>query len=253
VMGVMAHWRGDPMGATRHLEAALDAYRPEHAHEHINTFGQDPSPICGVRLAHALWMIGQSEPARVALTDAVARAKALGHPHTLAYARTWGARLLIDIGDEAGARRQLDGAIEAEANAFSGWSIRNRALHGFLLAHEGKADRGIELMRSAAEEWASRGFRSFVPCDRALLAQACLAAGRLEEGFRAIEEGTAVARETGQSFWDAELLRLRGELLAASGAPPPEVRRLLQEAIDVATRQGAIALVRRAERSLQLL
>jgi hypothetical protein len=93
----------------------------------------------------------------------------------------------------------------------------------------------------------------FVPHDRALLAQACLAAGRLEEGFRAIEEGAAVARETGQSFWDAELLRLRGELLAASGAPPPEVRRLLQEAIDVATRQGAIALVRRAERSLQLL
>jgi hypothetical protein len=161
------------------------------------------------------------------------------------------AHLLIDIGDEAGARRQLDGAIElAEANA-SGWSIRNRALHGFLLAHEGQADRGIELMRSAAEEWASRGFRLFVPYDRALLAQACLFAGRLEEGFRAIEEGTAVARETGQSFWDAELLRLRGELLAASGAPPQEVRGVFQQAIDVATRQGAVALVRRVDQSLQ--
>jgi predicted ATPase len=141
----------------------------------------------------------------------------------------------------------------AEANGFSGWSIRNRALHGFLLAHEGQADRGIELMRSAAEEWASLGFPLFVPYDRALLAQACLAAGRLEEGLRAIEEGTAIARETGQAFWDAELLRLSGELLAASGAPTDEVRRMLLEAVDVASRQGATALVLRAERSLQRL
>jgi hypothetical protein len=48
-----------------------------------------------------------------------------------------------------------------------------------------------------------------------------------------------------------ELYRLRGELLAASGASTEEVRGVFQEAIDVATRQGATALVRRAERSLQ--
>ena len=56
-----------------------------------------------------------------------------------------------------------------------------------------------------------------------------------------------------QGYWDAELLRLRGELLAASGAPAGEVRALFQQAIDVATRQGAIALVRRAQRSLEQL
>jgi predicted ATPase len=106
-------------------------------------------------------------------------------------------------------------------------------------------------MHSAAEGWASRGFRLAVPSDRGLLAQACLTAGRLDEGLCAIEEGLASSKETGQAFWDAELLRLRGELLAASGAPTDEVRRGLQEAIDVATRQGATALVRRAERSLQ--
>jgi predicted ATPase len=129
----------------------------------------------------------------------------------------------------------------------------NQALEGFLVAREGYVDRGIELMKGAAEEWAGRGFKLAVPQNRAFLAEICLAAGRLEEGLAALDEGAATSRETGMAYCDAELLRLRGELLAASGAPAPEVRRVLEEAIDVAARQGATTFVRRAERSLQHL
>ena len=178
----------------------------------------------------------------------------MAHPLTLEYVRVYGVHVLILLGEETAARRLLDSAIQAEANAtLGGWYIMNRALEGFLLAREGQADRGIEMMQRAADEHANRGYKLAVPLDRALLAQICLAAGRLEDGFRALEEGTAVARETGQEFWDAELLRLRGEFMAVSGAPTAEVRRVVQEAIDVATRQGATALVRRAERSLDQL
>jgi predicted ATPase len=148
----------------------------------------------------------------------------------------------------------LDGAIEvAEANALSHWSIMNRSFEGFLVARDGQVDRGIELMQRAAEEWASYGYKLCVPHDRALLAETCLDAGRLQEASRALDEGTAVARETGMAYYDAELLRLRGELLTTSGAPTAEVRRVLQQAIDVATRQGATALLRRAERSMQAI
>jgi len=121
------------------------------------------------------------------------------------------------------------------------------------VARDGQADRGIELMQRAAEEWASRGYKLCVPHDRAHLAEICLAAGRLEDARRALDEGTAVSRETGMAYYDAELLRLRGELLAASGAPSPEVHRILREAMEVASRQGATALGLRAERSLQRL
>jgi tetratricopeptide (TPR) repeat protein len=254
LLGITTLWRGDPVAAVHHLEDALDAYRPERAREHIKAYGQDPAVICGVRLAQAFWMLDRPEAARQALEEAIARAEVLAHPHTLAYAQNWAALVLIDLGDWAGARRQLDRGINvADANALSGWSIKNQTANGFLLVCEGQVDRGLELMRSGAEGWAGRGFQLGVPSDRGLLAQACVVAGRLEEGLGAIEEGSAVARETGQAFWDAELLRLRGELLGASGAPADEVRRVLQEAIDVATRQGATALVHRAERSLQRL
>ena len=254
VLGVSSFWLGNPVQSACHLETALKAYRPEHAREHIKTYGQDPAAICGVRLAQTLWILGQPEAARRTLDDAVAWAESLAHPHTLAYTKNWAAWILVDLGDEVAARRQLAGAIEVtEAHALSGWSIFNRAFDGFLLAREGQSDRGIETMRLAAREAVQRGARLNHPAYRALLAQMCLAAGKLEEGLRALEEGAAIARETGQVYWDAELLRLKGELMAASGVPSGEVRDVLQEAIDVATRQGAVALVRRAERSREQL
>jgi tetratricopeptide (TPR) repeat protein len=253
VLGIAAFWRGDPVAAARHFQAALEAYRPEHVREHIKIYGQDPAAICGVRLAYALWMIDRPGPAHRALDDAVAQAESVAHPLTLEYVRAYGVYVLILLGEETAARRLLDSAIQAEANAsLGGWYIMNRALEGFLLACEGQADRGIEMMQRAADEHAKRGYKLVVPLDRAFLAQICLTTGRLEDGFRAVEEGATVAQETSQAFWDAELLRLKGELLKASGTPMAEVRRVLQEAIDVATRQGATALVRRAERSLEL-
>ncbi len=254
VLGVAAFWRGHPDASAGHFQTALDAYRPEHAREHIKTYGQDPAAICGVRLALAHGMIDRPALAQRALDDAVARAEALAHPHSLAYTRTYGTYVLILLGDETGARRLLEGAMEvADANALSLWSIMNRGFEGFLVARDGQAERGIELMQRAAEEWASRGFKLCIPHDRALLAEICLGAGRLEDARRALDEGTAVARETGMAYYDAELLRLRGEFLAASGAPSPEVHRVLREAMEVASRQGATALGLRAERSLQRL
>ncbi len=254
VLGVASYWLGAPQDAVAHLEAVMSTYRPEFAPEHIETFGQDPGPICGVRLAQALWLIGRDEAALQALAHALAMGETLPHPNTLAYLHQFAASALIDMGDEAGARAQMNRAVAvAEANGLTGWSVRNRALHGFLLAREGELSQGIALMEEAAAEWRDRGYLLAVPYDRALLAQLCLTAERVDHALRFIEEGTAAARATGQSFWDAELLRLRGELLAKAGAPSSEARRAIGEAIEVATRQGAIALAHRAERSLEQL
>jgi len=255
VLGIAAFWRGDPVGAAGHFQTALETYRPEHAREHIKTYGQDPAVICGVRLAYALVILDRPTEARRAMDDALARAESLAHPLSLAYAQTYAAYVLIQLGDEAGARKLVDAAIElAEANAFSHWSIMNRVSKGFLLARDGHADHGIELMHRAAKEWASYPqYKLGVPQDRALLAQICLGAGRLEEGVSALDEGTAVSRETGMAYYDAELLRLRANLIAASGASIRDVRALLHEAIEIATRQGATALLHRAEHDLQKL
>jgi DNA-binding SARP family transcriptional activator/tetratricopeptide (TPR) repeat protein len=253
VLGAAAYWRGDPESSARHFRAGLDAYRPALAGEHVKTYGQDAGVVNGVRLALTLCLLDQHEAARQALSEALARADILGHPHTLAYVRQFGAWALIELGDEIEARRQIEGAVEvAEAYGLPGWPIRNTALLGYLIGRSGEVDRGIAMMRSAAEQWAARGWRIIVPYDRSLLARLYLTTARVAEGLSAIEEGLTVAGETGQPFWTAELLRLKGELLERSGAPPAESRQAFVQALELARAQGARALVRRVEESLQL-
>jgi tetratricopeptide (TPR) repeat protein len=252
VLGVSAFWRGDPEISARHFRAGLDAYRPAHAGEHVRTYGQDAGVICGVRLAMALCVLDQPEAARQTLAEAVALAETLRHPHTLAYAWQIGAWALIELGNEAAARRQIESAVKVtEAHQLSGWPIRNTALLGYLVGRAGEVDRGIAMMRSAAEQWTGKGWRLLLPYDRGLLARLYLDAGRAAEGLGAIEEGLTTARDTGQAFWNAELLRLKGELLEISGAPPAESRQAFSDALELARAQGATALVRRAEESLQ--
>jgi predicted ATPase len=81
----------------------------------------------------------------------------------------------------------------------------------------------------------------------------CGRAGQVDEALALIQEALATAESSGEHWTDAELYRLRGELLAVSGAPTGEVRRVLLEAVAIASRQGATALALRAERSLEQL
>jgi DNA-binding SARP family transcriptional activator/predicted ATPase len=252
VLGAAAFVRGDQEACARHFRAGLEAHRPAQAGEHVRTYGQEAGVVCGVRLAMALCLLDQPEAARQALAEAVARAETLRHPHTLVYAWQIGAFVPIELGDDLAARRQIESAVKlTDAHRLPGWRIRNTALLGFLVGRAGELDRGIAMMRDAAEQWAGRGWQLLVPYDRGLLARLYLGAGRAAEGLAAVEDGLTTARDTGQAFWNAELLRLKGELLEISGAPPAESRQAFADALELARAQGTTTLVRRAEESLQ--
>jgi len=110
---------------------------------------------------------------------------------------------------------------------------------------------------AAARDTGSEAFR---PYFLALLADACMTAGSPAEGLVAVEEALATALKTGERFYEAELYRLKGELLgrrepgepraalipghALGGPGSPE--ECLVKAIEVARRQGARSLELRA-------
>src|SRR5439155_4495453 len=91
---------------------------------------------------------------------------------------------------------------------------------------------------------------------RALLAEAYGRAGHLEEGLRVLAEALAAVDDTGECLWEAELHRLRGELLlqqAKSPAQTVEAEMCWQHSLDVARRQQAKSLELRAAMSLSWL
>src|SRR5262249_62260943 len=79
------------------------------------------------------------------------------------------------------------------------------------------------------------------------------AMGQTAEALRLVERGLALSRETGQPYWDAELQRLRGELLLRSHPGAAEAESLFRRALEIARGQEARSFELRAATSLARL
>ena len=88
----------------------------------------------------------------------------------------------------------------------------------------------------------------------ALLGEAWGKAGQAEEGLRALAEALEAMQTSGERRWEAEIYRLKGQLLLTPGAThDDEAEACFQQALDVARRQQAKVLELRAAMSLSRL
>ncbi len=88
----------------------------------------------------------------------------------------------------------------------------------------------------------------------AVLAEALGKTGSAEEGLRLLNEALAAGIDSGMTYWDAELHRLKGELLLSQSAENSAVAEAsYNRAIAVARRQQAKSLELRAATSLASL
>jgi tetratricopeptide (TPR) repeat protein len=88
----------------------------------------------------------------------------------------------------------------------------------------------------------------------AQLAEACGKAGRFEEGLEVIGEALDVVKEKGERWWEAEIIRLGGELLLKRNPSGlAEAQTSFEQAIEIAPRQDAKSLALRATMSLERL
>ena len=86
-----------------------------------------------------------------------------------------------------------------------------------------------------------------------MLAEACWKVGRHADALSALGLGLARAQETGAHGFDAELHRLRAEILLDQGSPPAEAEDLLRRALEIARAREAKWLELRAATSLARL
>ena len=87
-----------------------------------------------------------------------------------------------------------------------------------------------------------------------MIAEVCDEAGRAEAGLAAVHEGLALAEATGETFYVAELNRLRGELLLAHGDSAAEDAAVcFRVACETARQQEARSLELRAAMSVARL
>src|ERR671923_775493 len=109
-------------------------------------------------------------------------------------------------------------------------------------------------MRQGLAAWQATGAKVIRPYGLALLAAASAKVGRREEGLTLLAEALAVTNDTGERRWEAELYRLKGELLLARATgQDTEAETCFRQALDIARRQQAKSWELRAATSLSRL
>jgi adenylate cyclase len=247
---------GDPLAARAHLEESLKAYDPERHRSHVRIYGMDPGVASRSVAALVLWNLGYPDQARERIRESLSLARRLGHPFTLAWALSFAAVISQH-------RRELDAcAVQADEvlalsndHGFALWQAAGTIIRGCCAAAQptGLAT-GIEQMIEGLAAWQATGAEAFRSYYLSLLADGLRRAGDIDLGLTVIEEAQGAITRSGERWWEADLLRIRGELIETRERAGPAGSESSEEsfarAIDLARHQGAKSLELRATLNL---
>ena len=113
-------------------------------------------------------------------------------------------------------------------------------MQGWAQVTQGQNEEGLARMRDGLATLRATGAALRLPYYLALLAEACGRTGRAAEGLTLLAEALAQAHKAEESWTEAELHRLKGELLLSlSTDHQAEAEGCLRQALAVASRQQA--------------
>jgi len=263
-MGAALFMRGHLRVAREHLLQELPLVEAPQRRALAFHYGYDPGVL---RLAFAaldLWSLGYAEAAQQRGQAALTLAQELAHPFSLVVALGVTAIVQQCRRDIPGTQAQAEAALTLATEQGSPYWIAGGAmLRGWALAAQGQAEEGIAQIRQGLTAYRATGAELVRPYYLALLAEAYGQGGQAEAGLAVLAEALAAVEKTGERWWEAELYRLKGELLLQSGGQSLEsgvsnpqsavAATYFHQALDTARRQQTKSLELRTAMSLARL
>ena len=217
--------------------------------------GHDSGVCCRMMAAQSLWLLGYPDQAVASSQAAQVQAQQMAHPYSLDFALRWAA-VLHHLRREAPltqARAEAAMTIATE----QGFPLRlaqAMPLRGWALAARGHGEEGRAQIEQGLAAYQAAGVTASRPYYLALLAEASAQVGQTTVGLEALAEALAMLAKSTARWWEAELYRLRGELLLQrSVTQPGEAEACFQQSLAIARRQQAKSLELRATMSLSRL
>jgi class 3 adenylate cyclase/predicted ATPase len=253
-LGVPLFWLGDVTRALENLEQGARLYRAQKHRSHATMFGTDPGVVCLSYGALALWHVGHPEQAYNRSCEALALARNLSHHHSLALALVFAAWLHQFRREPQAAREHAEAAIAICAEqGFPLFMSMGTILRGWALGQEGRGEEGVAQMRRGLADLRATGAGLWQPTFLSLIAEADGRIGQARRGLEVLGEAMAIVDRNDERFYEAELHRLKGELLLSTPADPSGAERCFRIALEIAGRQRAKSLELRAACSLARL
>jgi predicted ATPase len=247
---------GDFEQAVPHLERAVALYEPGSGNVTDLRYSQDHAVWALSVLALALWPLGYPDQAATAAVRSLKWARAIDHGMTTGFALSFGSALwgFFSEGPRPGgasAQEALDFCVEHDLRAYISWG---KFYCGLSLVRGGEHRAGLELMRAGIAGMDRINFRVLWTAQLGHFAWALGAAGEVKEGLDELSKALIAVDKSGTRFFEAELYRLRGDLLRSDGTQAEaEAEAEYERAIEVARAQKAKSWELRASTSLARL
>ena len=246
-----AFFRGDVAVARRNSDVGIARYQSARHHGLAAAFGgHDPGVCAHAILALTDFLTSEPQGAWRQIENAIALANTLDHPFSQAHALMNAAMARQLSGDREGAEELAERTIAlTDKYGFQPYRLGGLFLHAWTQGSLRYNAESIMLVEREVERAVAVG-----PNGQQLLglaAEIMLAADRHIEAMALLHRALSANEELHVGYYLAEIHRLRGEcLLALDRDNEGEAQQAFATARDVASRQGAIILARRAEASL---
>jgi TOMM system kinase/cyclase fusion protein len=258
VLGVGLIASGGFAQALEHLEQAIGIYDPQEHGSHAYIYGHDPAAVGLIHASWALWFLGYPEQALKRYREGQALAQKLDHPYTSATAAAFAAWFHQFCRNPQGVEESASAAITISSeHDFVFYRAMGLIMRGWALTERSQVLEGIAQMRMGLDAYRITGGEVLRPSFLSLLADAYGKAGQAEQALSVLAEAQAVADESEERWWQAELYRLKGELILKRGGvqssrhdDQDEAEGCFRQALAVARAQKAKSLELRAAMSL---
>ena len=220
-------------------------------------YSLDPGALCLSRASWVLWLLGYPDQALRRSQETLVLARALAHPHNLIIRQTCAAMFHLFRRESQAAQAQVEAAMTLSTeHASRQYQAGRHILQGWFLAEQGHGAEGVAQMQQGLAAYRATGAELYRPYYLALLAEGYGKGGQAEEGLRVLAEALAAVDSSGERCWEAELYRLKGELLLAHEDTRQtwlEAEACFHQALEVARHQQAKSWELRAAMSLARL
>ena len=235
--------------AVDHYEKALALYDPAQHRDDSFLYALNPGVAMPCFAAWALWFLGRTDEAVDRMDEAVTLASELSEPQGLAHAQLFASILHQLRHDQQTTQRWVDAVVEvSHAHGLVLYGAMADVMKGWTLSEQGCEQEGIDQMREGLAALEATGTALVRPYFLALLAETLLNLKQLDEASALLEEATTMVSSNGERYYEAELYRLKGELLLKKGEKA-NAQECLKRSLAIAQSQKAKSLEIRTQQS----
>ena len=214
VKGSLAFWLGEFAAARTHLEQSQALYDPQKYPILASRPLQWPAVSRLAYVAQTFWYLGYPDQALEKSHEALALAEEQENPFSRAFALNFVAGIHIYRGESQEAQRYADMLLALSAKqGFPFFSALGTIRRGWTLGEQRQPEDGIPLLRQGLAAHKAVGSELARSLFLGMLIETYQKAGQVEQGLMVLTEALELVKKNGERAYEAELYRLKGELL----------------------------------------